>query len=165
MPATAVSAALSFAINTWLVAAMTLAIFLGLYMFELDHRLIVLNQAKAAIDCRSFKPGFYDDAVNEAMVSAISDTARTADQKFDCRALHRADVRLGIADCLKHAKRKDLVVISSWCPKPDELAYLKEFGAVIGCKRLLILAEYNSGPISVQYDSAYKSQNEKPSDK
>jgi hypothetical protein len=165
MTPTPVSAAASFAIKTWLVLGIGLAIFLGLYVFEIDHRLIALNQAKAAIDCRSFKPGCYDDVDDEAMVSKIIETAKAADQTFDGLGLARADVRLGVADCLKRDKNKGLLVIWSWCRRPGELAYLKQFGAATGCKRLLILGVHSCGPISVEYDSAYTGKTESPSDR
>ena len=139
-----------------------MTIFLGLYVFEMDHRLIVLNQAKAAIDDSNFKPGYYDDLDNAAMVAKIIDTARTAEPNFDGLALRTSDVRLRFVDCLRHAKHKDLLVVWSWCDRPDEFADLKEFAYAAGAKRLLILGRHCEG-ISVVYDSAYKGQNEKPS--
>jgi hypothetical protein len=162
MPATVLSTARSFAIKTLIVIGSALAIFLGLYVFEMEHRLIALNQAKATIDGSQFKPGCYDCVDDEAMVSKILEVEETADLTFDGLALQRRDVRFGIADGLKNARHKDLLVVRSWCQQPDELANLRIFACAVGAKRLLVLASY-SDAIKVMYDSAYRGKTEKPS--
>jgi hypothetical protein len=157
-----VSAAASFAIKTWLVITIAIAIFLGHYVLQLSALHRAVNIGKAAAPCPYLKPGCYGCGEDEAMISEILLTERTADQKFDCLGIQRLDVRAGVAECLKHEKRKNLMVIRSWCLGPNDLAELKKFAAETGFKRLLILASY-SDAIRVVYDSAYESKNDNPS--
>jgi hypothetical protein len=164
MPATAVSAAFSFAIKTWMVIGIAVALFIGLYVFDVSHRRMELNLATAAVDGSQFKPGYYDCGDDEAMVSKIFEIEGSADLTFDGLSLQRRDVRFGIADGLKNARHKDLLVVWSWCRQPDELADLKIFAYAAGAKRLLILGRHCQG-VSVEYDSAYDSKSQDRSDR
>jgi hypothetical protein len=152
MSATPVTAAALFAIKTWAAVAVVLVTVVGLYVSDVSCKSMQLAQAKAAIDCRHFNPGYYDWEHNEAMSSAILDTAKNADQTFSGLGLIRDDVRDGVASCLKKSKHKDFIVVFSGCRDPDWLAKLDKFARVARIKRLLVLGDHSDG-ISVDYDS------------
>ncbi len=141
-----------------------MVLFIGLHVFESDCWHKKLSLATAAITGSQFKPGYYDCGDDEAMVSKIFAESRSADLTFEGDALARRDVRFGIADGLKNARHKDLLVVWSGCRRPDELANLMIFAYAAGAKRLLILGRHCQG-VSVEYDSAYEIQHETPSDR
>ncbi|MBS1991740.1 MAG: hypothetical protein JSS83_14565 [Cyanobacteria bacterium SZAS LIN-3] len=149
MPATVLSRARSFAVKTWLVVGLGVAMPIGWCVFEIDYQRRELSLETAATDGRHFKPSYYDCGDNEAMASKIFEVEETADLAFDGRGLKRRDVRSGIADCLKKARHKDLLVVWSWCRQPDELANLRLFADAVGAKRLLILGRHCQG-VSVE---------------
>jgi hypothetical protein len=153
-----VTLAASFAIKTWLAAALIAGLFIGAQIVQTRHLSTERqNREKAAatIDCSRFEQGFYDDVNDPVLSLAITNTVRKANHSYSWMALRRADVRDGIARVLKREAHNDLLVVSALRLNPNELADLRRFGEASGCKRLLVVGQYCSGPNVVLFDCTY----------
>lgn len=171
MSATGVLAARSFAIKTWLLVTISIAVFLGQHFATECFLWRALFASYMPIINQALKPGYYYAADEDLMFYRILATADTADQKLDLgTSLDEIDIGIGTYDAdrgrhvvyftrdqlhgfLKKQMKKDLLSIRMWQASKEELQSLRNFVSDLGYKRVLILGNQCEG-VYVLYDSA-----------